>query len=253
MKYKIFVLLSILFFGLGQMTYAQDLSAKEIIAKADEVLKGTTSSEAEMSMTVVRPDWQREVTMKSWSKGDDYSLILITGPARDKGTAFLKREKEMWNWQPTIERVVKMPPSMMGQSWMGSDVTNDDLVRQSSTVNDFSHKILGEEELEGRNCWIIELIPHEDAVVVWGKIKTWVDQEDFLQLKTEFYDEDEYLVNTMTASNIKEVGGKTLATKMEIIPAEDEGNKTVLEYKQIVFDQPIKESFFSLQNMKRIR
>src|SRR5690606_1606609 len=98
-----------------------------------------------------------------WGKGDELALILVTAPARDKGTAFLKRGNEIWNWQPSIDRTVKMPPSMMAQSWMGSDFTNDDLVKHSSVVNDFDHTLLGSETIEGRACHKIEMIPKESA------------------------------------------------------------------------------------------
>jgi outer membrane lipoprotein-sorting protein len=234
---------------LGFVT-AQD--ATEIIRKAENKLRGS-SSFSEMKMTVVRPDWSREVSMKSWSLGTELSLILITGPARDKGMAFLKREREIWNWQPSIDRTIKMPPSMMMQSWMGSDFTNDDLVRESSIIEDYHHNLLGSEMVDERECWKIELVPKEDAAVVWGRVLLWVDQADYLQLKTEFYDEDDYLVNTMLGKNLKVMDGKLLPSVMEIIPAEEEGHKTVLEYLSLDFDIDVKESFFSVQNMKRIR
>ncbi|MCB0644033.1 MAG: outer membrane lipoprotein-sorting protein, partial [Phaeodactylibacter sp.] len=169
---------------------------KEIIRKSEDKLNGKTA-QGTMKMTIVRPTWKREMTMKTWSKGQEYSMVLITGPARDKGTAFLKRGKEMWNWQPSIDMEIKLPPSMMSQSWMGSDFTNDDLVSQTSIVDDFDHKLLGSETVNGMDCYKIELIPHEDAAVVWGKILMWVEKNEYLQLKTEFYDEDGYLVNTM--------------------------------------------------------
>ena len=229
------------------------LSAKEIIQKSDAKLRGVSSSRAEMTMTIVRPSWKREMKLKSWSKGQQFSLILVTAPARDKGVSFLKRSKEIWNWQPTIERTIKMPTSMMGQSWMGSDLKNDDLVDQTSIVDDFNHKLLGMETIEGRECYKIELIPHEDSAVVWGKIISWVDKKDFIDMKSEFYDEDDYLVQTMMASNAKKMGGKTIATTLTVIPADEEGHKTVMTYNSIEFDQPIKESFFSIQNMKRVR
>ena len=109
-------------------------TATEIIKTADQRARGITSSVGEMKMTIVRPTWSREISIKSWSKGSEYSLMLITAPARDKGAAFLKRDQEIWNWQPSIDRAIKLPPSMMMQSWMGSDFTNDDLVRESSIV-----------------------------------------------------------------------------------------------------------------------
>ena len=232
--------------------FTQAVDALSIIKKADEKLRGETSNGI-MKMTIVRPSWSREITMKSWSKGTDYSLILITSPARDKGAAFLKREKEIWNWQPTIDRTIKLPPSMMMQSWMGSDFTNDDLVRESSIVKDYTHKLLGSETVNGYACHKIELIPKEDAPVVWGKVLLWIDQKEYMQMKTEFYDEDDYLVNTMLGKAVKQLDGKTLPSIMEVIPAEEEGHKTIIEYIDLAFDKPIKESFFSIQNMKRVR
>lgn len=237
---------------LASNSFAQDISALDIVKKADEKLRGEYS-QGEIKMSIIRPDWKREMTMKSWSSGDDYSLILVTGPARDKGTAFLKREREMWNWQPTIDRVIKMPPSMMSQSWMGSDFTNDDLVKQSSIVVDYTHEITGEATLEDRKCWEITLTPKEEAAVVWGKVKIWVSQKEFLQLKTEFYDEDDYLVNTMYGKKIGELGGRVLPFIMEVVPADEEGHMTKIEYLSLNFDKPIKDNFFSIQSMKRVR
>ncbi|KKM24199.1 hypothetical protein LCGC14_1607460, partial [marine sediment metagenome] len=189
----------------------------------------------------------------SWTKGDDYALILITAPARDKGIAFLKREKEMWNWQPSIERTIKLPPSMMSQSWMGSDFSNDDLVRETSTINDYDHKIIGNEVIEGRDCYKIEMKPHEDVAVVWDKTFIWIDKKDYLELKLEFYDEDGYLVSTMEASKIKLMGGKLLTTHLEMTPADKEGHKTIMEYQLVEFDKNVAESFFTIQSMKRVR
>ena len=142
-----------------------ELEARDIIQKAEDKTRGS-SSFSEMTMTIVRPTWTREVGIKSWSKGNEYSLILITSPARVKGAAFLKRDREIWNWQPTIDRVIKMPPSMMMQSWMGSDFTNDDLVKESSILEDYSHQLLGKENIDGRTSYKIELITNEDATVV---------------------------------------------------------------------------------------
>ena len=141
----------------------------------------------------------------------------------------------------------------MSQSWLGSDFKNDDLVQQTSIVNDFSHKLLGSETIEGRSCYKIELIPNEDAAVVWGKVISWIDKTDYLELKSEFYDEDGYLVNTMLGKDIKSLGGKLLPARLEVIPADEEGNKTVMEYLWIEFDKPIEESFFSVQNLKKIQ
>lgn len=258
MKLKVFAVLFFPVFLLANVAAFQttsetgDPDPKEIIRKSTENQIGKTS-QGEMKMTIVRPTWKREITMKSWSLGEEYALILVTGPARDKGTAFLKRKKEMWNWQPTIDRVVKLPPSMMAQSLMGSDFTNNDLVDQASVIEDYSHKYLGTEKIDGRICHKIEMTPSDDAAVVWGKVFSWVDKENYIQLKAEFYDEEDYLVNTMKADNIQKMGGKLLPKILTITPAEEPENKTIVEYLSINFDKPIKEKFFSVQNMKRVR
>lgn len=231
---------------------AQNPTATEIVAKAEQLTRGS-SSEAEITMTIVRPNYTRSMTIKSWSQGDDKAILLITAPARDKGTAFLRTGKEIWNWQPTIDRVVKMPPSMMSQSWMGSDFSNDDLVRRTSLEKDFTHKIITTENIDGHETYLIEMIPHRDAAVVWGKIKTWIDKKSFIQLKSEFYDEDGYLINTIYGKNIKLVSGKTMATRLEVVPEEEPGHKTIIEQNYIKFDVTLNPDFFTVRNIKRVQ
>ncbi|UZO79167.1 outer membrane lipoprotein-sorting protein [Aquimarina sp. ERC-38] len=232
--------------------FSQELSPKDIIKKANDIVFGEYS-QAEIKMTIIRSNWKREIIIKSWSSGQKYSMILITSPARDKGTTFLKIDKEMWDWRPSIERVIKMPPSMMSQSWMGSDFTNDDLANASSKIEDYTHKILGEETIEERRVWVLELIPKEGTAIVWGKIKIWIDKEQYIQMKTEFYDEDDYLIQTTTGKQIRKIGDKMLPSIIEVIPAEEEGHKTKIEYLSLFFDKPILDTFFSIQNMKRLR
>lgn len=227
-------------------------TAKEIIKQADDKMQGE-SNKSVMKMTIVRPDWKREVTMKAWSLGRDYSLILIMAPARDKGSAFLKRENEMWNWQPSIDRVVKLPPSMMLQSWMGSDFTNDDLVKESSIVTDYEQTFGADTIINEMNCYKIIMIPNEEAAVVWGKVVVYIEKENLFQLLIKYYDEDEFLINIMALSNIRKVGNRTLPTHLEMTPADEPQNKTIIDYLEWEFDLDIEESFFSLQNMKRIR
>ena len=244
--------LMVVFFLCSHLAAYSQSTALEIIKKADEKMRGT-SNRSEMTMTIVRPEWSREIKMKGWAMGQDFSLILVQSPARDKGTATLKRDKEIWNWQPSIDRVVKLPPSMMMQSWMGSDFTNDDLVRESSIVHDYTHELLADTIMVDRETYKILLIPKEDAPVVWGKIHAYISKEDYIQLLVKYYDEDGFLINTMVLSEIKDVGGRTIPTVLEMIPADNPEHKTVITYRDIAFDVPIKESFFSIQNMKRVR
>ncbi|MEM0997304.1 MAG: outer membrane lipoprotein-sorting protein [Bacteroidota bacterium] len=251
MQTKIYTLI-LLLIGLNVAPLvAQD--PVEILRKSEEVRRGTESAQAEMTMTIVRPSWKRSMSLKTWSKGEENALILVTAPARDKGMSTLKIERDVWNYMPSIGRTVKLSRSMMSQSWMGSDFTNNDLVQEVSVIYDYDHKILGEKEIEGRKCWIMELVPHADVAVVWGKVVIHIDQEDYLQMRSEFYDEDGYLVNVMQASDIKQMGGHTVATRLEMIPVEEDGHKTVMEYQSLKFDADIDPTFFSVQNMKRVR
>jgi len=246
---KINVIITILVF-ISSLTGAQNI--EEIIKKADEKFRGN-SSKGELTMIIERPTWSRTVSMKNWTLGNEYSLIYITAPAKEKGQVFLKREREMWNWVPNIERMIKIPPSMMMQSWMGSDFTNDDLVSESSLVEDYNHKLLGEEKIEGYDCYKIELIPHDDAPVVWGKLMMWVSKEEYHWLKAEYYDEENYLVKTEVMSDIKKMDDRVMPTRLEMIPEDEEGHKTILIFENMEFNIDLKESFFSQQNMKRIR
>ena len=233
--------------------YAQTLSATDIVRKADEKFKGEMTGYSMMTMTIVRPAWQRTVEFKSWSKEDDYALTLITAPAREKGQTFLKRKNEMWSWNPAINRLIKLPPSMMSQGWMGSDYTNDDILRESSVVNDYMHEIVGEEVFDGRNCYKIKMVAKGDASVIWGHQIRWVDKTDYLFLKAELYDEDGIIVRTETGTDIKTMDGRVIPTRIELLPIDEPGNKTVVTIKEIKFNVPIQESFFSQQNMKVVR
>jgi len=232
---------------------AQQLTATEIIKKADEKFNGEMSGYSVMSMTIIRPTWQRTVEFKSWSLEDDYALTLITAPAREKGQTFLKRGSEMWSWNPAINRLIKLPPSMMSQGWMGSDYTNDDILRESSVVNDYTHSVVGEEEIDGSKCYKIKLTAKDDAEILWGHQLWWVDKKEFIVLKAELYDEDGYLVRTERGTDLRTMDGRFIPTTIELVPAEEEGHKTVLKITEIKFNVRIEESFFSQQNMKTIR
>ena len=243
---KIILILSLL---VGTL-YAQ--TAKEIIVKADNRVRGKTSY-IEMTIEINRPKWNKTMGMKSWSKGSNKAISVVTSPAKEKGTVFLMRDKEVWNYMPSVDRTIKLPPSMMLQNWMGTDLTNDDLIKQSSLVVDYSQKIIGEEKVAGLTCWKIELTPNEEASVVWGKIIIWIDKADFMQMKTEFYDEDEFLINSMVASDVKTFDGKRLPSKLTITPEDKAGNKTIITYQVMKFDLTIDESKFTTSYMKRVK
>ncbi|MEX2600290.1 MAG: outer membrane lipoprotein-sorting protein [Balneolaceae bacterium] len=244
------ILLPLLAATLVQSAAAQ--SAAEIIEQMEDLMRGE-SSYVEMTMTIERPRYTRDVSMKAWAMGEEYSLILITAPARDQGTTFLKRNNEIWNYIPNIDRTIKMPPSMMSQSWMGSDFTNDDLVRESSTIHDYEHRILREEELNGRESWVLELIPRPDTPIVWGKVLIWVSKENYMQLRMEQYGQSEELVNTIEFDRIQNLGSRTIPTRMTLTPEDRPDQHTIMTYQAMEFNIDIDESFFTQQNMRRVR
>ncbi|HCG8430840.1 TPA: outer membrane lipoprotein-sorting protein [Vibrio parahaemolyticus] len=242
---------AVLFFLLfTSLSYAE--SAFDIVQKSDQAMRGK-SSYSEATMEIVRPDWTRSMTMKSWTKGTELSLVLVTAPAKDKGSASLKRHRDMWNWVPSIERVIKIAPSMLSQSWMGSDFTNDDLINQSSIVVDYQHALLGNDSFEGDKVWVIEATAKPDAPVVWNKVTLWISQSTYLQRKVEFYDEFDERVNVLTTYDVKELGGRKIATRMEMKPVDKPGNKTIFTTHQAQFDFDINDDFFSQQQMKSLR
>lgn len=232
---------------------AQNLTATEIVRNTYEKLNGEKSSFMVMSMTIVRPTWKRTIEFKNWTLGGEYALALVTAPAKDVGQTFLKRGVEMWSWNPSISRLIKLPPSMMSQGWMGSDYTNDDILKESSVVNDYTHEIIGEEMIIDRLCYKIKMVAKADATVVWGHQIRWIDKKEMLFLKAELYDEDGSLVRTENSSDIREMDGRIIPCMIELLPAEEEGNKTIIEIKEIKFNIKAEEKFFSQQNMKIVR
>jgi outer membrane lipoprotein-sorting protein len=227
---------------------AQD--ARAIVKAAEERARGKTSI-ATMTVQIVRPAWKREMGLKTWTQGNEQVLILVTSPARDKGIVYLKRGREVWNWIPAIERNIKLPPSMMSQSWMGTDFTNDDLVKEASIADDYIHTFAGEMTIDGRPCHRIELTPKPQAAVVWGKVILWIDKKDNLMLHGEYYDEGGTLVNTLHASDIKMLGGRLLPGRIEMTPADKPGNRTVMLYSALTFDTPLSDGLFTTQNMSK--
>ncbi|QJB31980.1 outer membrane lipoprotein-sorting protein [Chitinophaga oryzae] len=243
------VAVAIFFIFSSLISFAQE--ASEIVRKADEKMRGSTMR-TEMVIRVFRPAWSREMQCKIWMKGNDQAMILITSPAKDKGIVFLKRKKEVWNWMPVLERTIKLPPSMMSQSWMGTDFTNDDLIKESSVVEDYNHTIIGDTVIRNRSCYIILMIPKPTAAIIWSKVIVCIDKEDFLELHSRFYDDDGRLINTMNSYDIKMMHDRIIPTRFEMIPADKKGQKTEMIYKSVLYNKPIDDGFFSTEKMKTL-
>ncbi len=240
--YAIFLLYPVL-------TYAQD--AKEILKKAEDAIKGETSK-GDFAMKVVRPEYTREMSMKSWwDSRDDKALIEITAPPKDKGNKTLKIGDEMWNYLKNTETTMKIPPSMMMRSWNGSDLTNDDIVRESDLVEDYKTTLMFEEKIGGEMCWKLKLIPKSSAAVVWGKIYYWVRKNDFLPALIQYYDEKGRLIRTMKFRGYKMMDNRKIPAKWIVESNTKENHYTVFIYEDVEFNVDIPERIFSFRQLER--
>ncbi|MBU1298531.1 MAG: outer membrane lipoprotein-sorting protein [Bacteroidetes bacterium] len=238
----------ILLFLIASYSFSQ--TAEDIIRKSEESIKGKTS-QGTFIMRVITPNYTRELKMDSWWVGNEKALIVIKSPKKEAGNKTLKIKNEMWIYLKNTQTTIKIPPSMMLQSWNGSDFTNDDLVRESNLIDDYSQKIAGEEILENEKCWKIELIPKPDAPVVWGKLYYWVRQTDYLPAKVDFYDEKGKLMRTLAYSDFKIMGGRKMPAKWTVINRTKEGNRTEFDIIDVKFDIKISDKIFSFQELER--
>ena len=238
-----------LFIGLRGDAKAQD--AQALVEDSFNYMRGKTSMST-VKMTIHRPDWERAVTIKAWTKGQSDSIFWITAPPKDKGNSTLKKKREMWMYNPKVNRVIKIPPSMMSQAWMGSDFSNDDLSKTESLIDDYSHQIIGTETHEGKKVYLIESMPKPEAPVVWGMQRLTI-REDHIFLRQEFYDEDLKPVKAMTAFQIQELGGKLFPRVWRMQKADAKEEYTVLEYNELTFDQDLPDTLFTLSSLKTPR
>ena len=202
-------------------------------------------------MVIETPDFTRSMEMQTWWVGNEKALIAVTAPRREAGNKTLKVNNELWMYLRTTETTIKVPPSMMLQSWNGSDFTNDDLVRESSLIDDYTMKIVHEEIINGNNTWKIELLPKTDAPVVWGKILTWIRTEGYLPVRSEYFDESATLVRTMLYSDYQKMGGRTIPSKWMMVNDQKPGHKTTFEFLSVEFDAPISDRIFSFQELEK--
>ena len=240
---------------------AEDPSdAREIARRSEDVLRGTSAyTEGEMTIVSPRLPAPRTVHFRSWDdRGARRSFIRILSPAKDRGTGFLKLHPNLWTYIPRVERTMRIPPSMMLQSWMGSDFTNDDLVRESSQLDDYDHHLLRvEESFEGLGgggpyrAYVVEYRPHEDAPVVWGRIVAWIETEHATPLRQDFYDEDGELLRRMQFGDVRETGGRYVPHWWVMTPLDKQGHRTTIHIQEIRFDEAFDEGIFTTRNLKR--
>jgi len=223
-------------------------SAEDIIKKVEDNLNGKTA-QMDISMIIHTKKTKRTMKMESLSEGKTKSFMKVLYPRKDKGITFLKIDNKMWQYVPKIEKIIKIPASMMLQSWMGSDFTNDDLVKESSISDDYHQKLLEENE----TSYKLELLPREDAAVVWGKVIMNVSKAYYLPTKVDYYDEDDELIRILYYKDIKQFGKRFYPTIWEVLPQTEEkkDRKTIMRVENAVFDEKIKSSYFTKRALKR--
>jgi outer membrane lipoprotein-sorting protein len=244
-------LYGVIFLCFGCVTSAGAQDATQIVRDAWDYWRGS-SSYAEMTMTIHRADWERSMSMRVWTQGQKKSLVRVTAPKKDKGNSTLMDDNNMWSYSPKVNRVIKIPSSMMGQSWMGSDFSNKDVSRADDIIERYTHTILGVETVDGVTVYEIEAIPKEGAAVVWGKEILKVRDDRVLVLEA-FYDQDGVLVKSMTALEIGEMGGRTIATRQRMQKADTPDEWTEMEVLQTDYDVELSDSLFTLSNLRNPR
>ena len=240
-----------LWLGLAAAAAAQPLDGREILDRVEKLLWGTTV-QGDYEMTIATARWQRTLGLKLWMDRPRRSFVRIVSPAKEAGIGSLRIGAEMWNYLPNVERVIKIPPSMMLQPWMGSDFTNDDLVKESSILDDYTHKVLGVMPGgDGEAVLQVEATPKPEAAVVWGRIVYWVRRSDNMPLKQEFFSERGELVRVLSFSEVRSVGGRVMPTRWEMRPVAKPGNVTTVVLKDAVFNQPVPDEIFTQRNLQK--
>lgn len=243
------IISSLILLPYTQILYANE--AQDIVRAAIDYWRGT-SSYFEMTMTIHRPNWERSMSIRTWTQGDNQSLVRVTAPKKDKGNSTLIDNNNMWNFSPKINRVIKIPSSMMGQSWMGSDFSNKDISRVDDIIDQYSHSILSEEEQDDYIVYHIECIPHEDAPVVWGKEILNI-RNDNVVLEHRFYDQDNELIKRLQSLEIGEMGGRMIVTRQRMERVDEPSEWTEIRIDSMQYDLKLSDSLFTLSNLRNPR
>jgi outer membrane lipoprotein-sorting protein len=229
-------------------SWGEELDAQSIIRRAMDHYRGQTSY-SEMTMVIHRPDWERSMTMRGWTEGDKKTLVRVLEPRKDAGNGTLSVDGNMWTFTPRINRVIKVPSSMMAQNWMGSDFSNKDISKNTDIIDQYTHTLL-EQRVEGEHrVWVIESVPLEDAAVVWGREVLTV-RDDWVLLRQEFWDQDGELVKTLEAREVRALGGRTVATIMRMSKQQTPEEWTELRTADIAFDVELPATVFTLSNLR---
>jgi len=252
MLYKVTIIAGLaIFIVLVNNPSADGADARSIVEDSFNYVRGKASI-ATVEMTIHRPDWERSMTIKAWTRGQKDSLFFIAAPAKDYGNGTLKKGREMWMYNPKISRVIKVPPSMMSQSWMGSDFSNNDLAKSDSLITDYTHTLMGIESHEGKKVYLIKSMPKPNAPVVWGMQQLKI-REDLVWLSEIFFDEDLKPVKAMTMLEIQMLGGKMYPKIWRVHKTDQPDSYTQLTYIDLTFKDSLPDSLFTLSSLQKAR
>ena len=230
---------------------AEERTATDIVRAAIDHWRGL-SSYTEMTMVIHRPDWERSMTIRAWTRGQDQTLVRVVEPKKDRGNGTLIDDNNMWTYSPKINRVIKVPSSMMGQSWMGSDFSNKDIARADDIIDQYEHRFLSERRVDGVTVYEIESVPHEDAAVVWGREVLSI-RDDYVVLEHAFYDQDGDLVKALRSYEIAEMGGRTIALRQRMSKVETPDEWTEISVNTVEYDVELGDEIFTLSNLRNPR
>jgi outer membrane lipoprotein-sorting protein len=247
---RMHVILTVLSLMLATLppAFADTPDAAAIIEASFNHYRGKASV-SDVEMVIHRPSWERTMRMDAWTKGTDKSLIRITAPPKDEGNGTLKKGSEMWTYNPKVNRVIKLPPALMSQSWMGSDFSNNDLAKSDTILNDYIHTLLRTETREGHTVYVIKSMPKPAAPVVWGMQILEIRDDDIL-LSEEFFDEDLVSVKKMTTREIQMMGGRLFPKVWQMQETDKQDQYTLLRYHALEFKDDLPERLFTLNALK---
>jgi outer membrane lipoprotein-sorting protein len=241
-------------FALGlfpALSHAADPDPTDLIKRAFDNWRGK-SSYTEVTMTLHRPDWERSMSMLSWTRGDDDSLVRFTAPAKDAGNATLKLGDDMWIFNPRLNQIIKLPASMMAQSWMGSDFSYNDLAKANEVLTEYTHKLAGQEQKGGHTIYVVEALPKPQAATVWGKQVVRI-RDDGVLLEENYFDQDMKLVKSMQTKTVDMLGGRPYPVVLTMHKTDSPGKWTQLHFEQGHFNVHIPDALFTKSNLRNPR
>jgi outer membrane lipoprotein-sorting protein len=227
------------------------IDPRELVREAIDHWRGVSST-GEMTMIIHRSDWERSMSMRSWTQGNKKSLVRVTAPQKDRGNGTLMLDNSMWNYSPKVNRVIKVPSSMMGQSWMGSDFSNKDVSRADDIVDQYTHTLLETTEQDGKKVYVIESVPLEEAAVVWGR-EVLTIREDLVLLSQDYFDQEDVLVKRLQALEIGEMGGRTIVLRQRMTKVDEPEDWTEMQVNSMRYDAELNEGLFTLSSLRNPR